>query len=107
MAANASRIFAQTQAINDSVILSGGKHPATSTDCGGWLGYKCWRLASDVTTRIDQSSWIPPLCQNDKKGHTPNASTLQRLFEVLDRLFDPLVEFNSRLPPQDFFCAGD
>jgi hypothetical protein len=30
--------FAQTQAINHSVILSGAKHPATSTDCGGWLG---------------------------------------------------------------------
>jgi len=51
--------------------LSGAKHPATSTDCGGWLDYKCWRLASKVTTRIDQSSWILPLGQNDKKDHTP------------------------------------
>src|SRR6185503_13039360 len=34
-------------------------------------------------------------------------STLQRLFEVLDRLLDPLVEFNSRLPTKDFFRAGN
>src|SRR4026209_61325 len=36
-----------------------------------------------------------------------NASTLQRLFKVLDRLLDPLVEFNSRLPTEDFFRAGN
>src|SRR4029077_20939125 len=36
-----------------------------------------------------------------------NALTLQRLFEVLDRLLDPLLEFNSGFPTEDFFCAGD
>src|SRR5438045_8450755 len=48
-----------------------------------------------------------PSLRTTKKVTRLNASTLQRLFEVLDRLFDPLLEFNSRLPPHDFSCAGD
>jgi hypothetical protein len=32
-----AEFFAQDQAINHSVMLSGAKHPATSTDCSGWL----------------------------------------------------------------------
>ena len=35
------------------------------------------------------------------------ASTLQRLFEVVDRLLDTFVELNSRFPIEDFFRAGD
>src|SRR5262245_1090180 len=36
-----------------------------------------------------------------------NASTIQRRLKIVDRLFNTFVEFNSRLPTEDFFRAGD
>ena len=36
-----------------------------------------------------------------------NGFKLQRLFEIVDRLFDSLVERHARLPAENFFCTRD
>src|SRR5216117_1305579 len=45
--------------------------------------------------------------QHDREVTGLDPLILQRFFEIVDRLFDPLLEFHSWFPPEDFFRAAN